>query len=191
MRAIMALEIEQLIADVHASEDRIPKPRVLVIDDEPAILEVLERVLERAELPVLTATTGELGLSLLEDEPSPGVVFVDKNLPDISGIEVIRRGKEIEPDAQFIMITGYASVESATKAMELGAFGYITKPFDSLGVIPERARAAFEKTRGVLYKRVLLTRLQDAYRELYAEREQLAAENEELRKKLAAHEADG
>jgi len=183
-----ALELEQLLAEVHESGDILPKPRVLVIDDEPAILDVLERVLARADLPVITATTGELGLALLEAEPSPGVVFVDKNLPDMSGIDVLRRGKEIEPDAQFIVITGYASVESVVEAMDLGAFGYIPKPFDSLAAIPERALAAIERTRGVLQKRVLLSRLQDAYQELFAETESLAAEVQELRAKLESNE---
>jgi len=186
----MALELEQLLDDVRSCEDKLPQPRVIVIDDEPAILDILERALTRANLPVITATTGELGLELLEAEPSPGVVFVDKNLPDMTGIDVLRRGKEIEPDAQFIVITGFASVESAIEAMDLGAFSYLTKPFESLKVIPERAKAALDKTRGVLRNRVVQTRVQDAYQELFQERQELAAANEKLRKELGKDEAE-
>ena len=77
-------------------------------------------------------------------EHHPPLALVDKNLPDISGLELIAEQKLQHPNTEFIMITGYASLDSAVKAMEMGAFSYLTKPFADMDMVMDRIRAALE-----------------------------------------------
>lgn len=102
--------------------------QVLVIDDEPTIVELVSRMLRRTKLRVLGVNSGEAGIEAMR-EHRPIVVLTDKNLPGMSGMDVIRAGREIIPDSEFIVMTGYASLDSALAAIELGVFAYLTKPF--------------------------------------------------------------
>ena len=102
---------------------------ILVVDDESIIRENLERILsEEEEYRVTSVASGEEALLMLE-KTDVDVVLLDLNLPDIHGIEVLTRAREIDPDLLVIIITGYASVESAVEALKLGAYDYIKKPF--------------------------------------------------------------
>ena len=101
---------------------------VLVIDDEPTIIDLVARMLRRSKLPVIGVGSGEEGLVAIEKH-RPIVVLTDKNLPGMNGLELIRAGRGLVPDAEFIVMTGYASLDSALDAIELGVFAYLTKPF--------------------------------------------------------------
>ena len=118
------------------------KDKILVVDDESIIRENLERILSEENYQVTSVATGEEALSFLK-ETDVDVVLLELNLPDTTGIEVLKKGKELDPDLLVIIITGYASVESAVQALKLGAYDYIKKPFKA-DVIKLIVRLAFE-----------------------------------------------
>jgi len=101
--------------------------RVLVIDDDASIRESLEMYLQDKGLAVRTADTGNGGFKACLDY-NPQVVILDIRLPDVSGLEVLRRIVEIRPDSKVIMITAYHDMESSIEAMRYGAYDYIQKP---------------------------------------------------------------
>ena len=123
--------------------DPAGKPTILVIDDEEVVRLLFQSLLEEEGYPTLMAASGQDGIRLLEQHKPP-LALVDKNLPDISGLDLIAEQKRIHPDTEFIMITGYASLDSAVKAMEMGAFSYLTKPFSDMDMVMDRIRAALE-----------------------------------------------
>ena len=103
---------------------------VLVIDDEKAIVEALSAVLGAEGYEVETAHDGEEGWGKLEERPY-GLVIVDLKLPDVDGLEVVRRIRDGGLGSEIIIITGEASVDSAVEAMRRGAYDYLTKPLET------------------------------------------------------------
>jgi two-component system, NtrC family, response regulator PilR len=101
---------------------------ILVVDDEPDIIEVLEIVLLDEGLEVLKSNTGRGALAILR-EREVDLVISDIRMPDFSGVELLREARQIAPDTVFIMITAFASTETAIEALQHGAIDYITKPF--------------------------------------------------------------
>jgi DNA-binding NtrC family response regulator len=115
------------------------KPRVLVVDDEPGVRESLRLILkERAE--VTLAVSGEEALAQVAKEHYE-VILLDILMPGCDGLEVLERIREISPFAQVIMVTATKTVKTAVRAMKLGAYDYVTKPFDidELMMIVDRA----------------------------------------------------
>lgn len=102
--------------------------QILIIDDESFIRENLKRILSHEKYAVFTASDGKTGIDIIEKEEID-IVLLDLNLPDVNGIEVLRKIKSISPDLLVIIITGYATVDSAVEALKLGAYDYIKKPF--------------------------------------------------------------
>ncbi len=123
----------------------MPKEKVLIVDDEYLIRWSLCENLKEEGLKCLTAETGEQAVDLFRAE-LPDVVILDIKLPGISGIEVLERIKEVERDVPVIMVTATSQVDVAVKAMKLGAYDYISKPFD-LNEIRTKVRHALEKTQ--------------------------------------------
>ena len=103
---------------------------ILVVDDEPNIRRVLEAVLVRDGFTALTAENGRNGLEMLTANPDIDLMLTDLIMPDINGIELLAVAKESKPDMPVIMMTAHGTIKSAVDAMRLGAFDYITKPFD-------------------------------------------------------------
>lgn len=101
--------------------------RVLVIDDDASIRESLEMYLQDKGLEVQTAETGNNGFKACLDY-KPQIVILDIRLPDVSGLEILRRIAETCPDSKVIMITAYHDMESSIEAMRYGAYDYIQKP---------------------------------------------------------------
>lgn len=101
---------------------------ILIIDDEEFIRENLKRILEKEGYSPALASTGKEGIEYINSE-EVDMVLLDLNLPDINGIEVLKRIKQINPSVLIIVITGYATVDSAVEALKLGAYDYIKKPF--------------------------------------------------------------
>ncbi|MEK6582534.1 MAG: sigma-54 dependent transcriptional regulator, partial [Nitrospirota bacterium] len=104
------------------------RPRILVIDDEDIVRISCQRALEPEGYDVTAVKSGADGLRLLENEAFD-LVLTDLKMPDMDGIEVLRRVREGWPDTEVILITGYGTVATAVNAMKLGAFDYIEKPF--------------------------------------------------------------
>jgi DNA-binding response OmpR family regulator len=122
------------------------RPRVLVVDDEPAILVAMKMALEDAELEAETASTGEAGLALHGERPFD-LLLLDKDLPGISGIEMIRTLRSHGDLTPVIVMTGHASVDSAINALNLGIDAYVDKPFDDIGQMGTLVRTALRKKR--------------------------------------------
>jgi DNA-binding NtrC family response regulator len=120
--------------------ERKPSARVLIVDDEPDIVENWARLLARDGYQCLTATEGERALALLESE-HPDIVLTDLRMPRVDGMTVLARARELDPDAVVIVITGHGTVESAVEAMRAGAADYLLKPLpsnDALRLVVER-----------------------------------------------------
>ena len=101
---------------------------VLVIDDEEIMREILQTLLEREGYAVRIAASGQEGLDLARALPFDAVI-VDVMMPGIDGLQVLDELKKQDDDLPVLMITAFASMDTAIKAMKLGAFDYITKPF--------------------------------------------------------------
>jgi diguanylate cyclase (GGDEF)-like protein/PAS domain S-box-containing protein len=100
---------------------------VLIVDDDPFALQSIAKVLEGESYEVTTAASGSEALDLLKQE-SFDLVLTDLRMPDVDGLEVLRQAKEIAPQAVVLILTGYASVESAIEALREGAYDYLVKP---------------------------------------------------------------
>lgn len=103
---------------------------ILVADDEPNIRRVLEAVLSREGHTVLAAENGKKGLDILSKDNSIDLLITDLIMPDINGVELLSAAKEINPSISVLMITAHGTIKSAVDAMKLGAYDYITKPFE-------------------------------------------------------------
>lgn len=116
------------------------KTRVLIIDDDQSMLELAEFHLQARGYETRRAETGEQGLKLVEDSYF-AVVLTDLQLPDLGGIEVVKRLKQISPETEIIMISGHGSVSKAVEATKAGAFYFVEKPveFEELMVLIEKA----------------------------------------------------
>ncbi len=100
----------------------------LVIDDEESIRDSCRQVLERAKWQVITASDGAAGYRLYR-ECAPDVVFIDLKMPGLGGMDVLSRIVGEDPSVATVVITGYATVESAVEAMKQGAYDFLPKPF--------------------------------------------------------------
>jgi DNA-binding NtrC family response regulator len=114
--------------------------KVLVIDDDREILDLAQFHLQSQGYAVTTAETGEQGLKLVEGNKFD-VALTDLLLPDLDGIELVRRFKEASPDTEIIMISGYGSISKAVEAAKAGAFHFVEKPveFEELMLLMEKA----------------------------------------------------
>jgi two-component system nitrogen regulation response regulator GlnG len=105
-------------------------PTLLVVDDEPSILLAFRRAFQGADgLEVLTAPTAAEGLELARQR-RPDVAVLDINLPDLPGLEVLRRLREVDARSPVIFITGHSTTDTAIEAMKLGAYEYLLKPLE-------------------------------------------------------------
>ncbi len=119
--------------------------KILIVDDEAFICENLERILGEEGYETAVADGGARALAITERE-AVDLVLLDLNLPDMSGLDVLERLKERDPELLVIVITGYASVESAVRALKMGAYDYIKKPFKA-DVIKLITKLALETQR--------------------------------------------
>src|SRR5438876_1726180 len=104
--------------------------RVLVVEDDPGMLEACVEILRRAGHEVTRAASGEAACGLLRRTPTD-VVVVDLRMPDRDGLDVLREAKERDPDTVVVLITAFPTVETAVEAMKIGALDYLVKPFSS------------------------------------------------------------
>ncbi len=134
--------------------------KALVIDDDISTLELMKFQLDAEGFKVTTAERGQEGIKLVEENEFD-IILTDLNLPDFDGIEMVRRCKEISPDTEIIMVTGFGSTEKAIEATKAGAFHYIEKPieFEELLLLIEKAidrkrqSAEIKELRGKLSSR--------------------------------------
>jgi len=136
---------------------------ILVVDDEESMRDSCQQALSQDGNRVEAAEDGLTGLAILEKE-SFDLVILDLKMPGMSGMEVLKKIKEEDPEVVVVVITGYATIESAVEAMKEGAYDYIPKPFtpDSLRMIVERA---LEKRKLSLENVLLRTELRGRFGE--------------------------
>jgi two-component system response regulator PilR (NtrC family) len=104
------------------------KARILVVDDEESIREFLDIMLKKEGFEVTLAEDGKRALELLKKK-SFNMIISDLQMPNMTGIELLKQSKDVAPDTVFMMITAFGTTETAVEAMKLGAYDYITKPF--------------------------------------------------------------
>ena len=158
-------------------------PRLLIVDDEPVILQILKAVFESEPLRLTCVGTGAEARRVIEEEGCD-LLITDKNLPDISGIELLKIAKQRDPLCEVIVITGYASLETAIAAVELDAFDYVLKPLNNVFDIRRKVKRALEKRELALENRRLLASLKQQNIEL----ERALAETKELQAELIQSE---
>jgi two-component system response regulator HydG len=122
--------------------------RVLIIDDEQAHAEAVAESLERQDYECVVATTGSAGARKIEDEDWD-VILTDLKMPDMDGLEIVRRAKQEQPDAEVVVITGHGDVKTAVEAMQRGAVNYLQKPVNlaELRAVVERAAERLQLRR--------------------------------------------
>jgi two-component system, OmpR family, phosphate regulon sensor histidine kinase PhoR len=120
---------------------------VLVVDDEQSIREGSKRILDRMGFQVYMAANGQEGLNAVEAH-TIGIVLLDLKMPGIDGMEVLRRIQNIDSSILVIVITGFATLETAIEAMKGGAYDFIPKPFepDQLRIVVNRAKETIRLT---------------------------------------------
>lgn len=156
-------------ADVVA--DPAPLAKIVVIDDDPAILDLVSLLLARRGYRVLTATDSQTALSLIATE-HPELVLMDYMLPDQNGLSTLRTIREQLPETYVIMFSGQGSEEIVVELMKAGASEYLLKPFNN--------RTLVERVDGVLR----LREIEQANRALQTERERLLLEIETWNREL-------
>ena len=102
---------------------------ILLVDDDRNILFLLSEALKKYNYDLTMANGGEKALKVL-DEKRFDLIISDLQMPRVDGLDVLKVGKEKNPDTEVLIITGYGSVKSAVNAMKLGAFEYLSKPVD-------------------------------------------------------------
>jgi DNA-binding NtrC family response regulator len=123
------------------------KGLVLVVDDEEAVQEVLCRMLQRELYACAAASSGEEALSKIAVQEFD-VVLLDLLMPGLPGMDVLRRLAKRQPRTQVIIVTSVLDSDTVSEAMKLGAFDYVTKPFNTHDLLVRVAKAV-EKKRGL------------------------------------------
>lgn len=128
----------------------MPEAKILVVDDEKLIRWSLEQNLTKEGYEVITAESGKECLKLVKEE-LPDLILLDIHLPGMDGMDVLKIIKEINKDALVIMITAYGAVETAVRAMKLGAYDFVEKPFnmEKIKVLIKKALETVELKREV------------------------------------------
>jgi two-component system nitrogen regulation response regulator NtrX len=150
----------------------VPKPKILVIDDEPDIQEAIRMILEYEGYRPFLASSGQEGLRIL-DEEQPDVIFLDIKMPDMDGNEVFEDLKKKGMVSPVIMISGHASVSTAVDFIKRGAFDFLEKPLER------------EKLLVVLRNAIEKKKLTEEYRDLkiqFEEKFRMIGESEAMRK---------
>jgi DNA-binding NtrC family response regulator len=122
-----------------------PDARILIVDDEKIALKNLEHVMKKEGYKVVATQSGQNALKLLEEQ-SFEVVLTDLRMEKVDGMQILKRCHELYPDTEVIMITGFATLETAVETMKQGAFYYISKPF-KLDEVRKVVKEAIEKVR--------------------------------------------
>jgi DNA-binding NtrC family response regulator len=127
------------------------QPLLVVVDDEQGILDVVSRFARRAGYEVVTYSGGREAISQLQTRRAD-LVLVDLRMPDVGGLDVLRAIRDTDPRCQAVLMTGYASVDTAVDAIKLGAMDYLSKPIDfaRLEQLLASVREEIERRRNLL-----------------------------------------
>ncbi len=129
--------------------------RILVVDDEEDLRNIISQVLSDDGYEVTTAASGETALEIFKDTPFP-IVMTDVFMQEMTGIDLLHEIKTLSPDTQVVIMTSNASLESATAALRSGAYDYVTKPFEDLDAISAVVNRAAKKVELILQKETMV-----------------------------------
>ena len=121
------------------------KPLVMLVDDEVPFVETTTKRLEKRNLKIIKAFSGEEALETLKTHRNTDVVILDVKMPGLDGIETLEKIRNQFPLMEVIMLTGQATVESAIEGMKLGAFDYLMKPCEIEQLMAKVQEAAKKK----------------------------------------------
>jgi len=141
--------------------EQVTENRILAVDDDPLLRDFLSEALSRSGCRVDSVATGEEALDKIT-EKDYDIILTDVRLPNMDGVEVLRRAKDFLPDAEVVMITAYGTVQNAVEAMKLGAFDYLLKPL-SVDEIELVIKRALDHKRLVLENRLLRSEVKEKY----------------------------
>ena len=161
-----------------------PQPRILVVDDEPHVVQIFQDLLAQRGYEVTSSSNGDDAIVKVTTGKFD-LVLTDINLPGVDGLEVVRAAKAADKDTCVILITGYASTTTAIDALRQGAYDYITKPFD----LWETAKAidrGLESRFLVIENRRLVTILEQANKELQHHEQILSRMVKEATRRITA-----
>lgn len=154
-------------------------PTVLIVDDEEVVRDVLARALTKRNLPFELAATGNEAVEKLKTTRF-GCVVTDKNLPDLSGVEVLREALRLQPHCARIMITGYTTPESLLEVLRMGASDYLEKPFNDMQLVLQRIQSAIEHQRTEFERNTLVDVLKGMQSQLQKQSEEVFQKGTEL-----------
>jgi len=137
--------------------------KILIVDDDKTLLSALKTVLSQGN-NVTVCNNGKKAIELVRNDKYE-LIITDLMMPGANGLEVLKETRKIAPDSLVVLITGFASLETAVEAIREGAYDYITKPFklDEIKIIVNNAR---ERIYLIRENRKLLMELQEAYEQL-------------------------
>lgn len=118
--------------------------KVLLVDDEQDFLKALSERMQAKGLEITPATSGEEAIEAVKDEFFDAVVL-DMMMPDLDGIETLKKIKEVNPDVQVILLTGHATVDKGIEAMKLGAMDFLEKPAELSSLMQKIKKAKVNK----------------------------------------------
>src|SRR5262249_23263209 len=133
--------------------------RVLVVEDDDTVAEVLLEVLNGPSMVVTVAPTAEAALKLITAQ-CPDLILTDISLPGKSGLVLMREARAVDPEGAVVPMPGHVWVQNAIDALREGASDYITKPFDDIGEIPKLVHRHLGDRRLRVENRALLEQLQ-------------------------------
>jgi PAS domain S-box-containing protein len=144
------------------------KEKILIVDDEPEILENLETILSDEGLDVVKASTGNEALANFE-AGSFGLVITDMKMPGLSGLDVLQRVKQIDKDVEVIILTGHGTMENAIQALrDEGAYDYLRKPLEDIEELLIPVKNALERRWLLIENKKLVTKLRESNRKFRA-----------------------
>ena len=154
-----------------------PPAYVMVVEDDETVADVLRDVLAGEPLELEFATSGDEAVRRVS-ERCPDLILTDISLPGKTGLDVMRHARSVDPEVAVILMTGYASVQTAIDALRQGASDYVTKPFDDISEIPRTVSRHLRNRRLKVENRALLEQLQ-------RQNEVLQRHEQELRERVA------
>jgi len=129
-----------------ASDHLKPDGAVLVVDDAEIMRTTCQRALERAGYKVITADSGDSALQALAEQPAD-VAVLDIRMPGLSGVELLKEIKNKWPGTEVLMMTAYADTGVAEESLNLGAAGFLVKPFDNIRTLVETVNKSMSRVR--------------------------------------------
>jgi two-component system response regulator HydG len=142
---------------------KVPGLRLVLVDDEDGLREALRRYFVNRGVEVVAFDNPLRALDAIERE-SFDVGLFDIKMPDMTGLDLLERAKAVRPELEVVMITGHGTVEDAFRAVKLGAFGFLRKPFDDLKEVALHVERAFERRQLELRNRYLEARVDSSER---------------------------